>query len=117
MELENINVLSYDKQISHEGSEGGCLVELFESDFEPTDHLLLAKDKLKAMNKALGLLKPMQELIIRVYYGIDGEEPMNLNEIGEQLNISRERVRQIKEKGLLKLKFILNQIGYKDFTF
>jgi RNA polymerase primary sigma factor len=117
MELETLNVLSYDKQISHDGSEGGCLVELLESDIEPTDHLLLAKDKLNAMNKVLGTLKPMQELIIRAYYGIDGDEPMNLNEIGEQLNISRERVRQVKEKGLLKLKFLLNQIDYKDFTF
>lgn len=117
LEIETLRVSSYDKQISHDDSEGGYLVDLLESNSEPTDHILLDNEKMNNMNKALSTLKPVQELIIRLYFGIDDDNPLNLNEIGEKLNISRERVRQIKEKGLKILRINLEKMGLNEFSF
>ena len=44
--------------------------------------------------------------ILRLYFGLDSPEPMTLEEIGAQLGITRERVRQIKEKALSRLRHV-----------
>jgi RNA polymerase primary sigma factor len=51
---------------------------------------------------ALSTLKEREAKILRLYFGLDDQEPMTLEEIGEILNITRERVRQIKQKALLR---------------
>jgi RNA polymerase primary sigma factor len=43
---------------------------------------------------------------LRLYFGLDGSEPMTLEQIGAVLNITRERVRQIKEKALSRLRHV-----------
>ena len=45
-----------------------------------------------------------EQLIIRRYYGLDGEEPLTLDQIGAQLSLTRERVRQLKERALTRLR-------------
>ena len=42
--------------------------------------------------------------ILRLYFGLDGEEPMTLDQIGSRFGLTRERVRQIKEKALHRLR-------------
>jgi RNA polymerase primary sigma factor len=42
--------------------------------------------------------------VLRLYFGFDGNEPMTLEEIGTVLGVTRERVRQIKERGLSRLR-------------
>ena len=42
--------------------------------------------------------------VIRLYFGLNGEHPMTLEEIGERFDLTRERVRQIKEKAIRRLK-------------
>jgi len=56
------------------------------------------------VEEALGTLKEREAKILRLYFGLDGQEPMTLEEIGSLLGITRERVRQIKEKALLRLR-------------
>lgn len=56
------------------------------------------------IDEALSTLKEREAKILRLYFGLDGEEPMTLEEIGSLLGITRERVRQIKEKALLRLR-------------
>ncbi len=51
-------------------------------------------------------LDPREEMIIRYYFGIEKERPATLEEIGNILNLTRERVRQIKEKALRKLRHV-----------
>ncbi len=62
-------------------------------------------------------LKPREMDVISKRFGLDGNTPMKLKEIGEQLDISRERVRQIEQVALRKLKKIMKnkQILYTDF--
>ena len=55
------------------------------------------------MHHALDLLPERESQVIRMYFGINTPE-LSLEEIGEKLNLSRERVRQIKEKALTLLR-------------
>jgi RNA polymerase primary sigma factor len=56
------------------------------------------------MRAALGCLEPREEKILRLYFGIDGAEPLTLEQIGGRMGLTRERIRQIKEKALSKLR-------------
>ena len=58
----------------------------------------------EAIEESLAGLKERESKILRLYFGLDGEDPMTLEDIGTLLRITRERVRQIKEKALLKLR-------------
>lgn len=65
----------------------------------------LADAELKASIRAsLHQLSEQESQILRLYYGLDGHEPMTLEEIGAYYGRTRERVRQIKEKALQKLR-------------
>jgi RNA polymerase primary sigma factor len=57
------------------------------------------------VEEALGTLKDREARVLRLYFGLeDGHDPMTLEEIGALLGITRERVRQIKEKALIRLR-------------
>ena len=56
------------------------------------------------IEEALATLKDREAKILGLYFGLDDQEPMTLEEIGSLLGITRERVRQIKEKALLRLR-------------
>jgi len=58
----------------------------------------------RTIEDALGSLKEREARILRLYYGLDERDPMTLEEIGGILGITRERVRQIKEKALGRLR-------------
>ncbi|MBS9766573.1 MAG: sigma-70 family RNA polymerase sigma factor [Flavobacteriaceae bacterium] len=54
--------------------------------------------------RALETLTPREADVIRLYFGIAGQQPLTLEEIGETFDLTRERVRQIKEKAIRRLK-------------
>jgi RNA polymerase primary sigma factor len=56
------------------------------------------------IEEALGTLREREAKILRLYFGLDDQEPMTLEQIGAILGITRERVRQIKEKALVRLR-------------
>ncbi len=58
----------------------------------------------ETVEEALSTLKEREAKILRLYFGLDDQEPMTLEEIGSLMGITRERVRQIKEKALLRLR-------------
>jgi RNA polymerase primary sigma factor len=56
------------------------------------------------VDAALATLKEREALILRLYYGLDGEDSLTLEEIGARLGVTRERIRQLKERGLARLR-------------
>jgi len=66
---------------------------------ETYDHALK-----NTVEEALSSLKERESKILRLYFGLDDQEPMTLEEIGSLMGITRERVRQIKEKALQRLR-------------
>ncbi|HEU4563368.1 MAG TPA: RNA polymerase sigma factor RpoD/SigA [Gemmatimonadaceae bacterium] len=70
------------------------------------DELAYEKALTESIEEALASLKEREAKILRLYFGLDGEEPMTLEQIGALLGITRERVRQIKEKALSRLRHV-----------
>jgi RNA polymerase primary sigma factor len=60
-------------------------------------------------------LKEREAKILRLYFGLDSQEPMTLEEIGSMLGITRERVRQIKEKALARLRHVSRARALESF--
>jgi len=56
----------------------------------------------------LSQLNEREQKIMKLRFGLDGEEPLTLAEIGRQINVSRERVRQLEAKAILKLRVMTN---------
>jgi RNA polymerase primary sigma factor len=56
------------------------------------------------VREAVEALNQREELIINLYFGLTGEEPYTLGEIGEKLHLSKERIRQLKDRALLRLR-------------
>jgi RNA polymerase primary sigma factor len=67
------------------------------------------------VEEALATLKPREAMILRLYYGLDGEDAMTLEQIGEQLGVTRERVRQIKERALARLRHVSRARSLESF--
>ncbi len=68
------------------------------------DNDLMADSLKLEINRALDTLSNKEGDVIKLYYGLGGEMPMSLDEIGVTFELSRERVRQIKEKGIRRLR-------------
>jgi RNA polymerase primary sigma factor len=65
--------------------------------------------------KALGSLKDREQQILKMYYGLGGDEPMTLEQIGQRLGVTRERVRQIKERALTRLRHVERARSLESF--
>ncbi len=68
-----------------------------------------------SIEEVLSTLKEREAKILRLYFGLDGPEPMTLEEIGSLLGITRERVRQIKEKALTRLRHVSRARALESF--
>ena len=87
------------------GDEKGRLLDYLPDQFSPGPEDEAYEHALKAtVQDALSSLKEREAKILRLYYGLDGQDPMTLEDIGSLLGITRERVRQIKEKALVRLR-------------
>ncbi len=69
----------------------------------------------ESIEEVLSTLKEREAKILRLYFGLDGKEPMTLEEIGSMLGITRERVRQIKEKALARLRHVSRARALESF--
>ena len=69
----------------------------------------------ESIEEVLGGLKEREAKILRLYFGLDSQEPMTLEEIGSMLGITRERVRQIKEKALARLRHVSRARALESF--
>ena len=87
--------------------EDNKLLDYLPDTLNPTpDEQTFEKALTESIEEALSHLKERESKILRLYFGLDGSEPMTLEEIGALLGITRERVRQIKEKALSRLRHV-----------
>ncbi len=68
------------------------------------------------LQKALAQIGDRERMIIEYRYGLTGQTPMTLNDIGKKLSLSRERVRQIEERALLRLRRVTAQMGLIEIS-
>ena len=96
-------ILSLDMTFG-EDEENSLLEVMTDENQEPPDHLLLQNSLEHEIFAALDTLEEREREVIRLYFGLSGDAEMTLEEIGIRFRLTRERVRQIKEKALRKLR-------------
>jgi RNA polymerase primary sigma factor len=95
--------LSLDTPVG--SGDGGRLVEYIpDEETAAPDEEIGDASVSDAVARSLGALREREARVLRLYFGLDGEEAMTLEEIGALFGITRERVRQIKEKALGRLR-------------
>ncbi len=100
----NVRHVSMDTPLS-EGEEGTLLDVMENTNAERTDALLDHTQSLKTeIDRSLATLTERQKEVICFFFGIGVDHPLSLEDIGDRFNLTRERVRQIKDKALTKLK-------------
>ncbi|MDP6702534.1 MAG: RNA polymerase sigma factor RpoD/SigA [Candidatus Latescibacteria bacterium] len=93
-----------------------CYGDLIPDDSLPSSDEILSSDELKAeISSAMHALTEGEARVLKMYYGLGGHEPMTLEEIGAYVGRTRERVRQIKEKALQKLRHPARSDSLKEY--
>lgn len=84
--------------------EDSSMIDFLSGDSSNTDRELAIESLKAEVSRILKLLTDKEQKVLRAFFGIDGSPEMTLDEIGEKYNLTRERVRQIKEKALRRLR-------------
>jgi RNA polymerase primary sigma factor len=100
----NTRYLSTDAPIGGEDEEGTMLDLIRSSDDCEPDFELMDVSLREHIKEALSVISEREASIVSCYYGLNGETPFTLEEIGYKFDLTRERVRQIKERAIRRLR-------------
>lgn len=88
-----------------QSGEENRLLDILEDSEEPSPDFSLMSDSLRCeIKRALSSLTEREAEVVKLYYGFEKDNALTLEEIGEKFNLTRERVRQIKEKAIRRLR-------------
>lgn len=106
--------MSMDAPINQ--SDENSLHDILINDELPSpDDELMTESLKEEIKRALNVLNEREKEVLKLYFGIDTDQPLTLEEIGEKFNLTRERVRQIKEKAIRKLRHNSKSKNLKSF--
>jgi RNA polymerase primary sigma factor len=98
-----------------EGEDSNLYDVLNSSDSPNPDDDLMVDSLRTEIERSLTTLTPREGDVIRLYFGLNGQHPLTLEEIGEKFDLTRERVRQIKEKAIRRLKHTTKNVILKSY--
>lgn len=112
--ISSFRMDSTDREIGGKDGSVTTLGELLvdDSTFKETDHLVM-EDENTPLKFVIETLKPKEQQIISLLYGLNGELPLTLEEVGKKMGVTRESIRQTKVKILTKLKTKLENSSIK----
>lgn len=85
--------------------DDNTLIDVLENEEQPPPDYTLMTDSLRSdIERALGSLAEREAEVLKLYFGLNKEHSLTLEEIGEKFHLTRERVRQIKEKAIRRLR-------------
>jgi len=96
--------ISFDAPLAQD-EEGNMYDVLLSENTSSPDKELLTDSLRKEIERALNTLTQREANIIRLYFGLSGKHTHTLEEISEEFNLSRERIRQIKDRAIRRLKY------------
>ncbi|MBI5037583.1 MAG: RNA polymerase sigma factor RpoD/SigA [Candidatus Kerfeldbacteria bacterium] len=96
--------LSLDMPLSDELGSDNLIDRIEDTSSVSADHSFMTKSLRAEIEKALDTLTARQADVVTLYFGLNHEHPMTLEEIGAQFSLTRERVRQIKELAIRRLR-------------
>lgn len=108
----NNNVDSIDREIDTDDGNGTTLGDLLTSEtiFKASDYELTKNETNEKLLSVLNLMKAREKHVIIGLFGLDGNFPRTLADIGDELGVTREMVRQIRDKSLTKMKIKLRKV-------
>ena len=101
--LSGRKAYSLDKEFE-EDDERSLMKTLVDASQEAPDANILRTTTQRQLDSVLNSLDKREQRIVRLYFGLDGDEPLTLEQIGAMMDLTRERIRQIEAKALRKLK-------------
>ena len=103
--------VSMDAPLQSDGIDGGTMYDVLQNDSSPSpDSPIIVKSLKDELYSSLGILSDREVTVLSQFYGLFGEAPKSLEDIGHNISLTKERVRQIRESALVKLK----KKRYKD---
>jgi RNA polymerase primary sigma factor len=97
--------VSMDAPLKEDENTGNNLYDImFSQDSPSPDNKLIGESLREEIERSLATLGEREAEVLRYYFGLNGYRPHTLEEIGQEFDLTRERVRQIKEKAIKKLK-------------
>jgi RNA polymerase primary sigma factor len=112
MSLESRS-LSLDAPL--QDGEDNTLMEVLSNDEPATDEPLMEKSLAEELEMLLGQLEKREQDVLRMHFGLGTNKPINAAEIASRFGITRERVRQIRERALRKLRMAQNRWKLQDY--
>ncbi len=101
--LSGRKVYSLDKEFQDD-DERSLMQTLIDASQEAPDAHILRSATQEQLQDVLNNLDPRELRIMQLYFGLDGNEPLTLEQIGDLMGLTRERIRQIKERAFAKLR-------------
>ena len=103
MNIANTHI-SLDDPYSNDQDDNALVDYLMDENAEMPDERTYSNALGEDMEKALGTLSDREREILTLYFGLSNEDPLTLEEIGRKMSLTRERIRQIKEKAIMRLR-------------
>ncbi len=107
--------VSVDAPISGEDGDSTMLDVISSEDDMSPDSYLMEQSLKDEVQQGLSILSPREVEVLSAYYGLNGYKPLTLEEIGEMYNLTRERVRQIKERAIRRLRKSYNRNALRSY--
>jgi RNA polymerase primary sigma factor len=86
------------------GPNGTSFIDLLEDPATPADEVVAARATRADLEAFIAELQPLEARILERRFGLDGADPETLGSLGDELNLSRERVRQLQERAIARLR-------------
>lgn len=106
-EMLNISkdMVSLDAEISGKDNSTTSMGELLEdSRYASPENKVIEDDMNREINDIIDTLKPNEAQVLRMRYGLDGQKPMSLKEVGEVFDLTKERIRQIEKLAIKRMR-------------
>ncbi len=102
--LNGRRTVSLDRAVFDEDEDTSLLKRLADAEVDQPDETVTRMSSQRQLERVLTGLDEREHDIIRLYFGLDGSEPMTLEQIGDRMGLTRERIRQLKERAFSKLR-------------
>ena len=111
----NMRHVSFDAPIGTE-EDDIAMIDIYMHDTDESPDLALMKESLKKeVEYGMTVLAPREMEVLSAYFGLDGNKPLTLEEIGDMFGLTRERVRQVKERAIRRLRRSMHQNSLKSY--
>ena len=111
----NSRHVSVDAPLSGEDGDATMLDMITSEDNMLPDTSLMEQSLVQEVQHNLSILGPREQEVLSCYYGLNGYSTLTLEEIGERYNLTRERVRQIKERAIRRLRKSYNRNALRSY--